>query len=221
MEHRTRNQAADSFQPTDVSRVKRAHNRAAYDKDTVFAVLDAAPFCHIGYVIDDRPYVTPTLHWREGERIYWHGSSASRMLREVKKGIPVCVTASLFDGYVLARSAFHHSANYRAVMAFGTAHMIENRDAKEQSLKVMMDRLWPGRWEELRPIYDKELKATTVVAMDIEEASAKIRNGPPIDDEEDYGLSVWAGVEPVSQTTGALIPDPRLLNGVPVPDYLK
>lgn len=221
MQHRDKGQTDNSFNPTNVSRVKREHQRGAYDKETVFGILDAAPFCHVGYTIENRPYVTPTLHWREGERIYWHGSSASRMLRQVKTGVPVCVTASLFDGYVLARSAFHHSANYRAVMAFGTAHMIEDRDEKEQSLKVMMDQLWPGRWEELRPMYEQELKATTVVAMDIEEASAKTRSGPPVDDEEDYGLPIWAGVEPIVHGTGTLEADPRMLPDVPLPDYLK
>lgn len=221
MEHKSKDQAEGGYHPTDISKVKRAHQRGAYDKETVFSILDAAPFCHVGYTIDARPYVTPTLHWREGERVYWHGSSASRMLRQVETGIPVCLTASIFDGYVLARSAFHHSANYRAVMAFGTARPVEEHSDKEHALKVMMDRLWPGRWEELRPVYDKELKATTVVAMDIDEASAKIRNGPPVDDDEDYDHPVWAGVQPLLQGTGPLQADPRMLDDVPVPEYLK
>ena len=209
------------YQPSQISRVKRVHRRGHYDHETVHDVLDAAPFCHVGYVIEDQPYVTPTLHWRDGNRLYWHGSSASRMLRNVKTGVPVCVTASIFDGYVLARSAFHHSANYRAVMAFGKAQPIEDPAEAEAALKLMMENLWPGRWDALRPVTDQEIKATTVVSMEIEEASAKIRTGGPVDDEADYALPIWAGVEPVRQITDPLVPDPRLSDGMPVPGYLK
>ncbi|RED48036.1 pyridoxamine 5'-phosphate oxidase family protein [Aestuariispira insulae] len=209
------------YNPSQISRVKRVHRRAAYDFKTVHGILDAAHFCHVGYVIDDQPYVTPTLHWRDGNRLYWHGSSASRMLRQVKTGVPVCVTASLFDGYVLARSAFHHSANYRAVMAFGKAKLIEDPAKAEAALKLMMDNLWPGRWEELRPVRAQEIKATTVVTMEIEEASAKIRTGGPVDDEDDYALPIWAGVEPARQIIDPLVADPRLTDGIPIPDYLE
>ena len=209
------------YRPSQISRVKRAHQRGHYDHETVHGVLDAAEFCHVGYVIDSQPYVTPTLHWRNGSRLYWHGSSASRMLRNVKTRVPVCVTASVFDGYVLARSAFHHSANYRAVMAFGRARPIEDPAEAEAALKLMMDNLWPGRWDALRPVTAQEIKATTVVTMEIEEASAKIRTGGPVDDEEDYALPIWAGVEPVRQVTDPLVPDPRLADGISVPDHLK
>ena len=214
--------SAEVFAPTDRSRVRRSHQRAQYDKDAVFAVVDSTPLCHVGYVIDGQPYVTPTMQWREGEKIYWHGSSASRMLRAVKGGIPVCVTVTHFDGMVMARSPFHHSANYRTAMLFGRAHALEDRDAKEASLKIMMDALFPGRWEELRGNTEQELKATTVVAMEIEDAVAKVRSGPPIDDEEDYAtVQCWAGVLPRRAVWGTPEPDPKMDRPHPVPSYLK
>jgi nitroimidazol reductase NimA-like FMN-containing flavoprotein (pyridoxamine 5'-phosphate oxidase superfamily) len=209
------------FEPTVRSQLKRAPARGSHDLADVHAVLDAAPMCHVGYVIDGQPYVTPTFHWRDGERVFWHGSSASRMLRTVKQGVKVCLTAALFDGYVLARSPFHHSANYRSVMAFGTASAIEDAAEKEAALKIMMEKLWPGRWEELRANQDKEIRSTTVVAMEIEEASAKVRTGPPVDDEEDYAIPVWAGELPLAQGFGAPVPDPRMLDGIELPAYLK
>ncbi len=208
------------FTPTDRTRLKRNYKRGAYDRETVYAILDAVPHCHVGYVIDGQPYVTPTFQWREGDRIYWHGSSASRMLRTVETGVPVCITVSALDGYVLARSAFHHSVNYRSVMAFGTAHAVKEPAAKEAALKTMMEHLFPGRWDALRPVTEQELKATTVVGMEIEEAVAKIRTGPPIDDEEDYGWDVWAGVLPTTLSKAAPVEDPRLQPGVPVPEHV-
>jgi len=164
-----------SFTPTDRSRIRRNNKRAVYDRDAVFAVVDATPLCHVGYVIDGQPYVTPTLHWREGEVMYWHGSSASRMLKAVKTGIPVCLTVTHFDGFVMARSAFNHSANYRTAMLYGQARAVEDEQEKERSLKVMMDLLFPGRWEELRGNTDQEMKATTVVEMPIDDAVAFYR----------------------------------------------
>jgi nitroimidazol reductase NimA-like FMN-containing flavoprotein (pyridoxamine 5'-phosphate oxidase superfamily) len=212
----------DRFTPQDRNRVRRNHDRANYDKQAVYEILDAAPLGHIGYVIDGQPYVTPTLVWREGERVYWHGSSASRMIRAVRTGIPVCVTVAHFDGYVLARSPMHHSANYRTAMLFGTAAPVEDRDAKEASLKVMMDGLFPGRWEEVRGNTDQELKATTVVAMTVEDAVAKTRSGPPVDDEEDYGsVDCWAGVVPLKTVRGVPEPDPRMDPVRPLPAYLR
>jgi len=207
-----------TFTPTARTKLKRNYKRGAYDRETVYAILDAVPHCHVGYVIDGQPYVTPTLQWREGDRVYWHGSSASRMLRTVETGVPVCLTVSALDGYVLARSAFHHSVNYRSVMIFGTAHAVAEADEKEAALKAMMEQLFPGRWDALRPVTAQELKATTVVGMEIEEAAAKIRTGPPVDDEEDYGWDVWAGVLPTALTKGAPVDDPRLQDGVPVPE---
>ncbi len=211
-----------SYQPTERSKAKRAHERARYDHETVHAMFDAIPMCHVGYVIDGQPYVTPTTQWRVGSRLYWHGSSASRMIRATGSGIPVCVTVSSFDGFVMARSPFHHSANYRSAMAFGQAHMITDRDEMEESLRHMFEHLFAGRWQDIRGNTDKELKATKVVYMDIEEASAKARSGPPVDDEEDYdGVDCWAGVLPLTHRFGAPETDPRLRQGIAFPDYLK
>jgi uncharacterized protein len=199
-----------SFVPSPLSRVRRHPERAHYDRETVFAILDAALLCHIGYAIDGRPYVTPTLFWREGEHLYWHGSSASRMLRTQRAGIPVCLTVSHIDGLVLARSAFRHSMNYRAVMAFGTARIIEDEREKEAGLNAFVERLYPGRAGLMRPILPQELKATTLMGMVIEEASAKIRDDGPIDLEADYAADCWAGVIPIAQYVRPPIPDARV-----------
>ena len=203
------------------NKVKRLHKRASYDQDGVHAILDAQPLAHVGYTIDGQPYVTPTLQWREGNRVYWHGSSASRMLRNLKDGVPVCLTVSLMDGWVMARSAFHHSVNYRAAMLFGTAHMLEAPEEKEASLKRMMELYFPGRWDMLRPVTAKELKATMVLGMEIDQASAKLRAAPPSDDEEDYALPIWAGVLPITQIMGQPEDDPRLTPGIAVPTHIR
>jgi nitroimidazol reductase NimA-like FMN-containing flavoprotein (pyridoxamine 5'-phosphate oxidase superfamily) len=210
-----------SFTPTHRSQVKRLHERGRYDEESVFAILDAGLIAHIGYVIDGQPYVTPTAYWRRGRTLYWHGSSASRMLRAQKQGIPCCVTVSLLDGLVLARSGFHHSINYRAVMAFGQARFVEDAKEKEAELDYFIERIYPGRVATLRPVNQQELKGTTLIAMEIEEASAKARSGEPKDDEEDYALDIWAGVIPIRQVVGAVENDPRLKAGVPVPEHLK
>src|SRR5271154_5526377 len=194
------------FVPTARTRVRRLHNRGRYDRKTVYAILDAALLCHVGYVIDGLPYVTPTLFWREGERLYWHGSSASRMLRKQSAGIAVCVTVTHVDGLVVARSGFHHSLNYRAVMAFGTAAKVEDPAEKEAGLNAFVDRVYPGRTALIRPINTQELKATTLLGMTIEEASAKVREGGPVDDEEDYAADCWAGIVPIIPHVGAAIP---------------
>ena len=188
--------------------------------NTIYAILDAALLCHVGYVIDGLPYVTPTLFWREGERLYWHGSSASRMLRKQTQGIPVCVTVSHVDGLVVARSGFHHSLNYRAVMAFGSAAIVDDDEIKTAALNGFVDRLYPGRNRQIRPILPQELKATTLMSMVIDEASAKVRTGGPIDDEADYALDCWAGVVPIDTRVGAAIPDERLKPGIPALDGL-
>lgn len=211
---------ADRYDPTPRTRIRRLPKRASYDHAAVHAVLDAGVLCHVGYVIDGQPYVTPTLYWRHGQRLYWHGSSASRMLRHLKAGVQACVTVSHLDGLVLARSGFHHSVNYRAVMALGTARLVPDED-KQGVLEDFVDRLLPGRWPELRPVTRQELKATTVVWMELEEVSAKIRTGMPIDDEEDYDLPVWAGVVPITTQLGAPQPDPRLRERTPLPAYLQ
>ena len=198
------------FVPTRESRIRRHPERAHYDRETVFAILDAALMCHVGYVIDGNPYVTPTLFWREGERLYWHGSSASRMLRTQAPGIPVCLTVSHVDGLVLARSAFHHSLNYRSVMVFGTAALIDDPVEKEARLNAFIERLFPGRTGQMRPISGQEMKATSLLSMPIEEVSAKIRNDGPIDLETDYDAPCWAGIVPVMQHIGAPIVDQRV-----------
>jgi nitroimidazol reductase NimA-like FMN-containing flavoprotein (pyridoxamine 5'-phosphate oxidase superfamily) len=197
-----------SYKPTPRSRVKRHPERAHYDRDTVFAILDAALMCHIGYMIDGKPYVTPTLFWREGERLYWHGSSASRMLRTQTAGIPVCVTVSHVDALILARCAFRHSLNYRAVMAFGTAAIVDDPAEKEAGFNAFIERIYPGRTSIMRGISRQELKATTLMGMTIEDASAKIRSGGPIDLETDYAADCWAGTLPIAQVMGVPIADP-------------
>ena len=197
-----------SFTPTPRTRVRRVHERGRYDRETVFAILDSAMMCHIGYVIDGQPYVTPTLFWREGEKLYWHGSSASRMLRSQTAGIPVCLTVTHVDGLVVARSGFHHSLNYRAVMAFGNAAIVDDPAEKEAGFNAFIERIYPGRTGIMRPISRQELKATSLMGMTIESASAKIRSGGPIDLEQDYAADCWAGAVPVAQIMGAPIPDP-------------
>lgn len=207
------------FARTPKTRLRRAPKRAHYDRETVHAVLDAGLICHVGYVIDEEPYVTPTAYWRRGDRLYWHGSSASRMLRHLKPGLPVCVTVTHFDGFVLARSGFHHSINYRSVMAFGTANLVPDED-KEAALEEFVEGLFPGRWQELRPPTRQEIKGTTILWLDLEEVSAKVRSGPPVDDEEDYALPIWAGVAPLMTQMGAPEGDPRLMPGVAPPACL-
>ena len=191
---------------SDRVRVRRLPERGRYDRATIDAILDAAIIGHVGFVIDGQPYVNPTAVWRSGDRLYWHGSSASRMLRHLRQGVPACVTVTHLDGFVLARSGFHHSVNYRSVMAFGRARLVPD-ELKPEVLEHFVERLFPGRWAELRPPTAQEIKATTVVWMELDEVSAKIRTGPPVDDEEDYGLPVWAGVLPVSSVRGAPEPD--------------
>ena len=209
------------FTPTPRTRIKRLHHRAHYDRETVYAILDAGLVCHVGYVIDGQPYVTPTAYWREGERVYWHGSAASRMLRQVATGIPVCFTVSLLDGLVLARSGFHSSINYRSLLALGEAQVVEDADHKLAALEAFTKRLTPGRWAELRPPTAQEVKATTVLSLHLEEVAAKVRTGPPADDEEDYDLDIWAGVVPLRMVADAPQADPRLKAGIAAPAYLN
>jgi uncharacterized protein len=206
--------------PSDLTRLRRMNKRAHYDEVTVHAILDAQPLCTVGYVVKGQPVVTPTLQWREGNHLYWHGSSASRML-EAAENTKVCVSVTIFDGMVMARSAFNHSCNYRSVMAFGVAHKVVLAADKEVRLKSMVEQYFPGRWDILRPMQAKELKATTVLGMELKEVSAKIRSGPPGDDEEDYALPIWAGVIPLSTTAGNAAPCPRLIKGVEMPAHVK
>jgi nitroimidazol reductase NimA-like FMN-containing flavoprotein (pyridoxamine 5'-phosphate oxidase superfamily) len=205
--------------PSDRVRVKRKHERGHYDAETIHRILDTMPVCSVGYVFKGSPYVTPTLQWREGSHIYWHGSSASRMLEAVEQA-QACVTVTIIDGFVVARSAFHHSANYRSVMVLGTARKITDKDEKEARLKIFVDTLFPGRWDILRPIKSQELKATTVMSLPLSEASAKVRTGGPRDDEEDYALPIWAGVVPLHMQVGAPIADTLNLPGLVPPAHV-
>ncbi len=210
----------EDFPPSARTRAKRLHQRAHYDRETIYRILDAGFVCHVGYTFDDHPYVTTTSYWRDGDRVFWHGSSASRMLRELKKDVPVCINVSLIDGLVLARSGFHHSINYRTVMLFGKAAALSGYEEKLEALRRFTERTIPGRWDELRPPTKQEIKATTVLSMPIEEVVAKERAGPPSDDEEDYALDVWAGEVPLRLVAGVPVDDPRLKPGITVPGYL-
>ena len=209
-----------AFPVTPKNRIKRLHERGSYDRTVIYPILDAAFLCHVAYVIDGQPFCTPTIHWREGDRLYWHGSSASRMLRQLKTGTPVCLTVSHLDGLVLARSGFNHSANYRSAMCFGTAHIVDDPEEKARALKAIVDRFYPGRTAELRPDDAQELKATMVIGMEIEEASAKARAKGVGDDEADYGLPTWAGVIPVTTVIGAPEISPHVPEGVAFPAHL-
>lgn len=212
--------AMNGFTPTARSRAKRLHERASYDEAAVFAALDAHFIAHIGYVIDGQPYVTPTAYWRTGRRLYWHGSSASRMLRSQADGHPVCVTVTQLDGLVLARSGFHHSLNYRSVMAFGTARIVQDTEEKSRELDRFIDRLYPHRRATLRANEAQEMKATTLIGMEIEEASVKVRSGGPKDDDADYTIDCWAGVIPIQQVIGVPEADPLRKKDIPYPTGL-
>jgi nitroimidazol reductase NimA-like FMN-containing flavoprotein (pyridoxamine 5'-phosphate oxidase superfamily) len=210
---------ADLFNSTERSTVKRLPARGVYDRAVIHQILDAGLVCHLGFVVDDQPFVIPTTYVRMGETIYVHGSPASRMLRTLEKGVAACVTVTLVDGLVLARSAFHHSINYRSVVVFGTASVVADPEEKNRILHALVDHLVPGRWPEIRQPDDHELKKTFVLAIPIEEASAKIRVGPPLDDEADYELDVWAGVVPLRLAALTPVPDPRCSPGISAPEY--
>jgi uncharacterized protein len=209
-----------SYPVGEINRVRRLHERGRYDVETVHRLLDAAALCHVSYAIDGQPYCTPTLYWREGSRLYWHGSSASRMLRNLSEGEPACLTVTQLDSLVLARCGFNHSADYRSVMAFGHAKLVDDQEEKERALTMMVDRFFPGRTAQLRHSTKQEIKATAVITMEIEHASAKIRSKGVGDDEEDYALPIYAERVPVNMVLGAPEPCKRLLPGVKRPDNL-
>ena len=208
MNEERRAKSKDHYPVTAQNRVRRLPKRGHYDRETIHAIIDEALICHVGFVIDGAPVVIPTIHWREGDELYFHGSAASRMLRTLKSGVEACVTVTLVDGLVLARSAFHHSMNYRSVVIFGEARVVEG-DEKARSLDTFMKHITPARAGDVRPPNEIELKQTLVLALPLEEASAKIRTGGPVDDEEDYALPVWAGVIPMKLTAGEPIEDSR------------
>ncbi len=207
-----------TYTPTQRTKVRRLSKRAVYDKAQVHAILDEGFLCHVGFTQDNQPYVIPTLYARSGDTLYMHGSGASRMLKTLAQGIEVCVTVTLVDAYVLARSAFHHSMNYRSVTALGRARLVSGETEKMAALRVITDHIVPGRWDEVRGPNELEMKQTVVLALPLEEVAAKVRVGPPADDEEDYALPIWAGIVPVHTRPGEPVPDGRVLPGVKTVD---
>jgi uncharacterized protein len=206
--------------PSDRVRLRRKRERGSYDRAVIDAILDEGLIAHLGIVDDDgQPFVIPTLHARLGDLVYLHGSTASRTLRALAAGARACLTVTLIDGLVLARSAMHHSANYRSVMLLGEAASVEKPEEKLAAFEAIVEHIVPGRWRDARPPSDNELKATAVLAIPIDEASAKIRVGPPVDDKEDYSLPAWAGVIPLTFEALAPLPDPRLRAGIAPPTY--
>ena len=207
--------------PSERVRLRRKRERGSYERETIDAILDEGLIAHLGIVQDGQPFVIPTLHARDGDLVYCHGSSASRTLKTLGAGLPVCLTVSLIDGLVLARSAMHHSANYRSAMLLGTARFVEDPAERLHAFETIVERIVPGRWPDVRPPTENESKATAVLALPIEDASAKMRAGGPLDDEEDYALPAWAGVIPLSLRAGEPRPDERLAPGIPVPPYVS
>ncbi len=203
----------NKYSITSRNKVKRIPQRGSYDKETLYQILDAGFLCHAGFVVDGQPYVIPTIYGRENNHLYLHGATTSRMLVNLKEGIPVCITVTHLDGIVLARSAFHHSMNYRSAVVFGKAKEVSD-EQKENALFVVSENIIKGRWDEVRSPNPKELKATTVLALEIDQASSKIRTGPPKDEPEDYALDIWAGVIPFNLVPGESISDDELKPGL-------
>jgi nitroimidazol reductase NimA-like FMN-containing flavoprotein (pyridoxamine 5'-phosphate oxidase superfamily) len=211
----------DDTHPSERTRVRRRAERGRYDRATVHAILDEGLVCHVGFAIDGQPFVIPTAHARDGETLYLHGSPASRMLRNLSEGVPVCVTVTLLDGVVLARSAFHHSMNYRSVVVVGRARAVDDAEERLRALRALVEHVARGRWADTRRPNARELAQTLVLALPIVEASAKVRSGPPLDDAEDQALPFWAGVIPLALAPGAPTPDPGLAPGIARPAYAE
>jgi nitroimidazol reductase NimA-like FMN-containing flavoprotein (pyridoxamine 5'-phosphate oxidase superfamily) len=211
----------ENFQPTGRTQLKRLPQRGSFEREVVYQILDEGLVCHVGFAVDGQPVVIPTGYGRAGDTLYVHGSAASRMLRTLAGGVSVCVTVTLLDGLVLARSAFHHSMNYRSVVVFGKASVVEDEAEKTEALRVITEHIVPGRWSEVRPPDDAELRKTLVLRLPLDEASAKVRTGPPIDDEADYELPVWAGELPLRLATCEPVADPRLAPGREVPPHVR
>ena len=212
---------SEPYTPTARTRVVREALRAVYDRDTAYRILDEGFICHVGFVVDDQPFVIPTAYGRKGDSLYIHGSAASRMLKKMKEAAPVCVTITLLDGLVLARSIFNQSMNYRSVVILGKATLVEDPEEKLEALRLLSEHIIPGRWNDVRQPNERELKATSVLRIPIEEFSAKVRTGPPIDDEEDYSFPTWAGVVPLEVKGGEPVDGERLLSGQTVPEYAR
>ncbi|NJL62150.1 MAG: pyridoxamine 5'-phosphate oxidase family protein [Methylacidiphilales bacterium] len=211
----------EKFTSTQRSQIKRIPQRGNYDRTTIYQILDEGLVCHVGFIVDNQPFVIPTAYGRINDKLYIHGSPASRMLRSLIGSVEVCVTVTLIDGLVLARSAFHHSMNYRSVVIFGQAEIVRDRNEKLAALKAFTEHILPGRWDDVRQPNPQELQGTMVLALPLIEASAKIRTGMPIDDEADYNLPVWAGILPLQLTTGNAIPDTKLPQKIALPAYLN
>jgi len=212
---------SESYTPSERTRVVREPQRGVYDRAAAYRILDEGFICHVGFIADGQPFVIPTGYGRAGDNLYIHGSAASRMLRRMDDGVPVCVTVTLLDGLVLARSIFNHSMNYRSVVVLGTAVAVEDPAEKLEALRVLSEHILPGRWKDSRQPNERELKATLVMRLPITEFSAKVRQGPPIDDAEDYAFPTWAGVIPLEMFAGKPISDPKLHPNVPVPAYAQ
>jgi uncharacterized protein len=209
----------DQIEPTERTQLRRLPKRGAFDRETIYKILDEGFVCHVGFTIGAKTFVIPTGYARVGDRLLIHGSSVSRMLRAMSDGIEVCATVTLIDGLVLARSAFHHSVNYRSVVVFGTASLVSGEEEKIEALRAFTEHVIPGRWQQVRPPNKSELRATAVLSLPIHEASAKVRTGDPVDEEEDYALDVWAGVIPLKLRADAPMNDARLKNGITPPRY--
>lgn len=207
----------ESKHPTERTRVRRLPKRASYEAETIYAILDEGLVCHVGFAVDGQPYVIPTTYARIGDQLYVHGSAASRMLRTLAGAVPVCVTVTLLDGLVLARSAFHHSMNYRSVVVLGTATEVVDPTERLAALEAIVEHMRPGRWNDVRPPSEPELHATAVLRLPLAEASAKIRTGPPIDDDADLTRGCWAGEIPLRLTPQTPVPDPQLAAGIALP----
>jgi nitroimidazol reductase NimA-like FMN-containing flavoprotein (pyridoxamine 5'-phosphate oxidase superfamily) len=208
-----------TFPQTDRTKLKRLPKRGHFDRETVYSILDEGFICHVGFTVDGQPFVIPTGYARAGDKLYIHGSQASRMLRSLAGEIDACATVTIVDGLVLARSAFHHSMNYRSVLILGRASLVDDPVEKYDALLALSEHIVRGRWADVREPTEQEMAQTTVLKLPIEEASAKIRTGPPLDDEEDYALPIWAGVVPLKLVAGEPVKDPRLTADVPVPEY--
>src|SRR5580698_844341 len=212
---------SETAMPTPRTRLVREADRAVYDRETVYKILDEGFICHAGFAVDGQPFVIPTSYGRKDASLYIHGSAASRMLRQMKEGVPVCITVTLLEGLVLARSIFNHSMNYRSVVILGKATPVDDPAEKLAALRILSEHILPGRWDDSRQPNERELKATSVLRVPIEEFSAKVRQGPAIDDEEDYAFPTWAGVVPLEMVASTPIDDARLMAGKAAPEYAR